>query len=183
MVVVGRADTERIMTIDSARPGDTLVLTKPIGTGIIATAIKADSAPPRAVDAAVASMTELNDKASRAFVDAGVRACTDVTGFGLIGHLTRMLVASGVGAEIDAAAVPVLDAAAGLAAAGHIPGGTRRNIDAAAAVTDWGDVDEQSRVLLCDAQTSGGLLAATTADVPGTVIGRVVDGPPRIAVR
>jgi len=175
MVVVGRADPDKLMTIDAARPGDSLVLTKPIGTGVITTALKAEQAPDEVVAAAVDVMTSLNDASSRAFVERSVRACTDVTGFGLIGHLERMLAASGVGAEIDADAVPLIEGARRLAEAGHVPGGTQRNMDAARSRVDWTDADELTRVLLCDAQTSGGLLAATSADVPGTVIGRVTE--------
>ena len=175
MVVIGRADPEKLMTIDAARPGDALVLTKPIGTGIVTTALKAGAAPEQVVDEAVRTMTALNDDASASFVAAGVRACTDVTGFGLLGHLARMLAASGVAAEIDAGAVPVLAGARALAEAGHVPGGTRRNLDAASAV-EWNGTDAITRILLCDAQTSGGLLAATTADIGGTVIGRITDG-------
>jgi len=183
MVVIGRADPERLMTIDAAKPADALVLTKAIGTGVITTAHKAESAPDEALDAAVRSMTTLNDVASREFLDAGVRACTDVTGFGLLGHLARMLTASGVAAEIHADAVPLLPGARDLAEAGHVPGGTRRNLEAAR-TTEWNGTDDVTRLLLCDAQTSGGLLAATTADVEGTVIGRITDGPPgRIEVR
>lgn len=184
MVVIGRVDRERMMTIDAARPGDVLVLTKPIGTGIITTAIKADTAPEEAVEAAVAAMTQLNDSAASAFMDAGMRACTDVTGFGLLGHLQRMLEASGVGAEIDAANVPILPAARELAEQGHVPGGTRRNLEALEPVVDWVDIDETTRVLLADAQTSGGLLGACP---PGravelsregaVIIGKVTDGP------
>lgn len=175
MVVVGRADPERLMTLDAAKPGDDLVITKSIGTGVVTTALKADEAPAAAVDAAVHSMTQLNDAASREFVEAGVRACTDVTGFGLLGHLGRMLAASGVGAEIDASAVPLLPGALDLARAGHVPGGTRRNLDAARLV-DWGEAGELTRIMLCDAQTSGGLLAAGRGLVTGTPIGRVVEG-------
>jgi len=184
MVVIGRADPDRLMTIDAARPGDALVLTKAVGTGIITTALKAEAAPTGSIEAAVASMTDLNDLASREFVEAGVRACTDVTGFGLLGHLGRMLAASGVGAEVDAAAVPLLPGARDLAEAGHIPGGTRRNLDSAAPAVDWGEADDVTKILLCDAQTSGGLLAATTAAVAGTVIGRIVEATPgRVTVR
>jgi selenide, water dikinase len=184
MAVVGRADPSRLMTIDAAETGDDLVLTKSIGTGVITTALKAEAAPAEAIDAAVASMTELNDEASRALVAAGVRACTDVTGFGLVGHLGRMLAASGVAAEIDASAVPLLPGALELARAGHVPGGTRRNIDAATPTIEWNGADETSQVLLCDAQTSGGLLAACRDAPVGTRIGRIVDGAPgRISVR
>ncbi len=187
MVVVGRADVPKLMTIDAAKPGDVLVLTKPIGTGIITTAIKRDIAPIDAQAAAIASMTHLSDAASKVFVDAGVRACTDVTGFGLMGHLQRMLAASGVGAEIDAEAVPLLDGARALADDGCVPGGTKRNRDAVDALIDWNDTDETTRTLLCDAQTSGGLLGAISPDeaprvvdalsgeLASAVIGRITD--------
>jgi selenide,water dikinase len=196
MVVIGRADPQRIMTIDAALPGEVLVLTKPIGTGVVTTAIKAGAAPDDVIATAVRSMTHLNDAASRVLVDAGVRACTDVTGFGLLGHLGRMLAASGVGAEIDAAAVPLLPGARTLVDAGHVPGGTKRNMDAALPSADFDDADGATRILLCDAQTSGGLLAACEAGVvdrvlaglgdepAAAVIGRIVEGPAgRIAVR
>ncbi len=190
MVVVGRATTSQLMTIDAARPGDVLVLTKPIGTGIITTSIKREIDAPDAVQAAVASMTHLSDNASGALVAAGVRACTDVTGFGLMGHLHRMLNASGAGAEVDADALPLIDGARELADDGCIPGGTKRNRDAVDAHVDWADADETTRVLLCDAQTSGGLLAAVPPDrvsdvvhaldgeLANAVIGRITDGEP-----
>lgn len=189
MVVVGRAHPDRLMTIDAARPGDVLVLTKPLGTGVITTALKADRAPAEAVDAAVASMTRLNAGAAEVLAGAGVRACTDVTGFGLAGHLHRMLAASGAGAHVHASAVPLLDGAAELAAAGHVPGGTGRNREAVEGAVEWGAADELTRVLLCDAQTSGGLLAACPPDavdrileglqgeLAAAVVGEVVDAP------
>jgi selenide,water dikinase len=177
MVVIGRADPGRLMTIDKARPGDVLVLTKPVGTGIITTAVKAGAAPPEVIAGAVASMTHLNDVAARVFVDAGVRACTDVTGFGLLGHLQRMLDASNVGAEIDAAAVPVLPGALELLRAGHVPGGTRRNVEAAEAVVEWIAADDATRILLSDAQTSGGLLGACPADAVDTIVGDLATEP------
>jgi len=196
MVVVGRADARRLMTIDAAKPGDVLVLTKPVGTGIITTAIKRDIAPDEAAHAALQSMTHLSDTASRVLVDHGVRACTDVTGFGLMGHLQRMLNASGVAAEIDAGAVPFIKGARELADDGCVPGGTKRNRDAVDASIDWNDTDETTRVLLCDAQTSGGLLAAISPDeadavvdalsgeLANAVVGRIVEGEPgRITVR
>jgi len=187
MVVIGRADRNRIMTIDAARPGDALVLTKPIGTGVITTALKADAAPAASIDAAVASMIELNDATSRALVEARVRGCTDVTGFGLVGHLTRMLDASRCGAELDASAVPLLPGLRELVAAGHVPGGTRRNLEYASAVV-WEGADEATRLVCCDAQTSGGLLASCPAEVAsaigGSVVGRIVgDEPGRLVVR
>jgi selenide,water dikinase len=188
LVVVGRGSAEELMTIDAAREGDVLVLTKPLGTGVITTAIKAEAAPAEAIDAAVESMTRLNDTAAAVLTGAGVRACTDVTGFGLLGHLHRMLAASGVAAVVDAAGIPLLDGARPLAEQGHVPGGTKRNQEAVSAVVGWRDVDETTRVLLSDAQTSGGLLAACPADrvdaivasldgeLAHAVIGRVVAG-------
>ena len=166
------------------------MLTKPIGTGVVTTAIKADAAPSAAVDEAAASMTRLNDAASAALVASGIRACTDVTGFGLLGHLHRMLMASGVAAAVDASAVPLLDHASALAEAGHVSGGTRRNIEALEGFADWGSAPDLTRVMLCDAQTSGGLLAACPperaddvvsaleGELAAAVIGHVTDGRP-----
>jgi selenide,water dikinase len=170
-----------MMTIAAAKPGDVLVLTKPIGIGAVATAIKAEKAPRKAVEAAVASMTHLNDRASRSMLDAGVRGCTDVTGFGLLGHLGRMLTASGAAARIDATAVPVLRDAALLVARGHVPGGTQRNRDALAASTDWGDADEITQILLSDAQTSGGLLGACPPGAARDLVGEL-SGEPAAAI-
>ena len=161
LAVVGLADPGRLMTIARAAPGDQLILTKAIGTGVIATAIKRGAPDPAAVAAAVASMTLLNAGASQAALAAGVRAATDVTGFGLLGHLHRMLAASGVAARINATAVPVLPDAAALAAAGFVSGGTRANIARIRPATSLDPaVSEELAVLLFDAQTSGGLLLA-----------------------
>jgi selenide,water dikinase len=164
MVVVGRAHPDRLMTIDRATPGDVLVLTKPLGTGIITTAIKRDAVTPDAEEAAIRSMTTMNATASRALVDHGVRACTDVTGFGLLGHLHRMLVASGVSASIDATSVPLLDGVRGLVDDGQIPGGTKRNLETVDPHIDWDGTSDTTRIVLADAQTSGGLLAACAPD-------------------
>jgi selenide,water dikinase len=193
LVVVGEVHPDRMTTNAAARAGDRLVLTKPIGSGIVTTAIKKGQAPPDAARAAIETMTALNDGAAQAGADAGVRAATDVTGFGLLGHLGQMLAASGVAAEIWAGAVPRLQGARRLAEQGHIPGGTRRNLEAAAATTRWDDaLDEVERVILTDAQTSGGLLLAVQASnlqrllealaARGTMaaarIGTVTDGNP-----
>jgi len=165
MVAIGEAHPDRVVTLARARPGDVLVLTKPIGTGVLTTALKRDLLTAADLAPAVASMTTLNAGAARAMLAVGVDAATDVTGFGLLGHLHNMLAASGVAAEIDAAAVPLLPGAADLAARGAVPGGTQRNRDAVAAhVTFAPAVDETTRVLLCDAQTSGGLLLAVPAE-------------------
>jgi selenide,water dikinase len=190
LAVVGLADPVALLTIDQAMPGDQLILTKALGTGVVATALKRDGATAAQVDAAVASMTLLNAGASRAARAAGVRAATDVTGFGLLGHLHRMLTASGVAARLDAAAVPLLPGAAALAAAGFVSGGTRANIDRMrSAVVIDAAVPAELAVLLHDAQTSGGLLlaappgaaAALTAELrrqglPAARVGEVTAG-------
>ena len=161
LAVVGLADPGRLMTIDRAAPGDQLILTKAIGTGVLATALKRGAPDPAAVDAAVASMTLLNAGASQAALAAGVRAATDVTGFGLLGHLHRMLAASGAAARINATAVPLLPDAAALAAAGFVSGGTRANIARIRPATSLDPaISEELAALLFDAQTSGGLLLA-----------------------
>jgi selenide, water dikinase len=165
MVAIGDVHPDRIVTLAGARPGDVLVLTKPIGTGVLTTALKRDLLTAADLAPAVASMTTLNAGAARAMLAVHVHAATDVTGFGLLGHLHNMLAASGAAAEIDASAVPLFARAAEVAARGAVPGGTQRNRDALAAdVTFAPGVDEPMRVLLCDAQTSGGLLVAVAAD-------------------
>jgi selenide,water dikinase len=164
--VTGTVHPDRFMSNGAARPGDRLILTKALGTGLIATALKKGEASPSSAAAAVASMRRLNAAASRAAVAAGVRAGTDVTGFGLLGHLSALLNASSVTATIDADSVPILDGAAALADAGHVPGGTKRNAHAVESHTDYGTTKPAIRTLLADAQTSGGLLLSVPeADV------------------
>jgi selenide,water dikinase len=171
LAVVGLADPGRLMTIDRAAPGDQLILTKPVGTGVIATALKRGTPPPEVVKTAVASMTQLNAAASQAALAAGVTAATDVTGFGLLGHLHRMLTASGAAATVTATAVPLLPAAAGLAAAGFVSGGTRANTARISPFTNLDPaIPAELAVLLYDAQTSGGLLLAAPAAATGTLL-------------
>jgi selenide, water dikinase len=163
LCVVGLVEPDAVVRNSTARAGDALVLTKPLGTGVIATAVKSEQAPPEVVAAAVASMTTLNRAAAEAMIRHGVHACTDVTGFGLLGHLRELAFASGLSARIDAGAVPLLPGAADLVTAGHIPGGTRRNARDLADAVEWDapDADDgTTRWLLLDAQTSGGLLIA-----------------------
>ena len=192
MVAIGEAHPDRIVTLARARPGDVLVLTKPIGTGVFTTALKRDLLAAGDLAAAVASMTTLNAGAARAMLAVGVDAATDVTGFGLLGHLHNMLAASKVAAELDAPAVPLFPGAVELVARGAVPGGTQRNRDSLTAhVTFAPGVNEALRVLLHDAQTSGGLLLAVPAEradalvaalkqegTPAAArIGRVTEGP------
>ena len=165
LCVIGRVEPDQTMTQLRGRAGDRLVLTKPIGTGIAAQAIKrgtlGDEDRARAVD----SMLRLTRAAKDAALGAGVVAATDVTGFGLLGHLHQLGLASGVGARIEASRVPVFSFARELAADGQVPGGTKRNLEYIAAHTSWsGGVEPHERLLLCDAQTSGGLLLAVAPE-------------------
>jgi selenide,water dikinase len=166
LAVVGTIDPERVLTNGGARTGDVLVLTKPIGLGVISTAVKRDTAPPGLVDEAIRVMTTLNEGARDAALELGdaVHAATDVTGFGLLGHLREMLVASGLAAELDAATVPVIDGVRDLIAVDMVAGGTRRNHAFVTDSVDWGALPEPEQLLLADAQTSGGLLIAVSDD-------------------
>ena len=181
MVAVGEVHPDRMVTNAAAQPGDVLVLTKPIGSGVIATAIKEGKASREVIDRAVAVMATLNRGAAEAMVEARAHAATDITGFGLLGHLHRMLVASGVAAHLRARDVPLLEGARELAAAGHVPGGTKRNLaDLAGHVDFAASVDATARTLLGDAQTSGGLLIAVPGDRVATLL-REIDGKAPVA--
>jgi len=184
LVVVGEVHPDRMTTNAAALPGDRLVLTKPIGTGIIATAIKKGTAPDEVVRAAVACMTALNEGAADAARAAGVRAATDVTGFGLLGHLRSMLAASGCAADVHARAVPRLPAVRALAEQGHVPDGTRRNLESLLATTAFdAALDEVERLILADAQTSGGLLLAVPEARLDTLLAALAErGTPAAAV-
>jgi selenide,water dikinase len=165
LAVTGAVQPGRQITNAGALAGDALVLTKPIGTGIITTAAKFQDVEPEVLEGAVETMRSLNHSASRAMVETGVHACTDVTGFGLLGHLHGMLKASNAGARITAGAVPQIDGAWELVQRGVSPGGTGRNLDSVDPVTAWGPgVDHAMKLLLSDAQTSGGLLISVAAD-------------------
>ncbi len=192
MAVVGIAEPDHLITNDRARPGDRLVLTKPLGIGVITTGIKREVVSSQTVKRVVDLMTTSNAAASAAAVEAGVSAGTDVTGFGLLGHLQRVLASSGVAAVVRAGAVPILDEAVSLARDDIVPGGTRRNQKY---LSDWvafeDGVADELRILLADAQTSGGLLLSVPEQVlpallrslddrgvPTAVIGEVEAGQP-----
>ncbi|MEX2628007.1 MAG: selenide, water dikinase SelD, partial [Ilumatobacteraceae bacterium] len=198
LAVVGEVHPERILTVAGLRDGDVLVLTKPLGLGIVSTAVKADRAPEAVAQAAVVEMTRSNAEAAEAARTAGATGATDVTGFGLLGHLRNLLVASGVAADLDVAAIPVLDGVRELADSGFVPGGSRRNLDHVRPLLLGAEDHGPTTVtLLADAQTSGGLLfgaaspAAAERAVAGlaasghaaAVIGRVTAGAPRIRLR
>jgi selenide, water dikinase len=186
LAVTGVVHPDRVLTNAGALEGDELYLTKPVGGGVASTAVKRGTAPEELARAAVEVMCTLNREASEAAIAAGAHALTDVTGFGLLGHLRELASASGLAAEVDADAVPALPGVLDLLAAPEPPiaGGTRRNrawIEEVA--TFEGPVGEEQRWLLCDAMTSGGLLVAGGEGSPGTRIGRLVAGEPgRISV-
>lgn len=159
LCAIGEAHPDELWTNAGALPGDNLVLTKPLGTGILATALKRGLLDETGFAPAVRSMVTLNEGAARAGRDHGVRTATDVTGFGLVGHLGNILQSSGTGAELWFDRLPFLERAEEFARQGVIPGGTERNLEAAGE-TQWNDLDQTERVLCCDAQTSGGLLFA-----------------------
>jgi selenide, water dikinase len=185
LAVVGTVHPDDVLANAGARPGDALVLTKPIGLGVISTAVKRDAAPPELVAEAVEVMTTLNASARDAALEVGhaVRAATDVTGFGLLGHLRELLTASGVAGEVDAAAVPVIDGVRDLVAAGMVAGGTQRNHAFVNDVVDWGALPEDEQLLLADAQTSGGLLIAVAESrAPALVAALERHGAPIAAV-
>jgi selenide,water dikinase len=169
--VTGFVHPDRVVTNAAARPGDRLVLTKPLGLGVITTGIKQERTTRPTIDEAIRVMAALNRAAGQAMADVGASAATDITGFGLLGHLHEMTRASGVRARILLSAVPILEEAWGLARAGIVPGGTQRNRDALAGAVMWEGIGEDGQILLCDAQTSGGLLIA----VPGDRLARLVE--------
>jgi selenide,water dikinase len=152
--VLGEVDPERRVGHDGAQAGDAIYLTKPLGSGLVATAIKQGVCPPALEQAAIGVMTHLNAAAAAAMLAAGVRAATDVTGYGLIGHLANLA----AGAEIQYRKVPFLPGVADLAMKDLFPSGSRRNHEAYRDQVDWGGLDLVDQLLLCDAQTSGGLL-------------------------
>jgi selenide,water dikinase len=182
MAVTGVVHPREVLTNAGGRAGDVLVLTKPLGAGAVATAIKRDLADPGLIERAIAVMTTLNDRAAGQARAAGAHALTDVTGFGLLGHVHELAAASGLAVEIDAGAIPAIDGVLDLLSDERaLAGGSRRNRADADGFTAWGDgVPEPRRRLACDAMTSGGLLAAVPAgreaEIDGWVIGRLVAG-------
>jgi selenide, water dikinase len=196
MAVVGEVHPDRLLRNSGLRDGDTLVLTKALGTGIVTTAIKRGVAPAEVTRAAVDSMLTPNATAAEVAVRAGCTGCTDVTGFGLLGHLQRMAEASRVDVDMEVSAVPLLPGVRALAQDGVVPGGSRRNLDWVADRLEIVDgVGELDVLVLADAQTSGGLLFGVAAEgaesvlgelreagAPAAVIGRASTGTGRITL-
>ncbi|HMP80032.1 MAG TPA: selenide, water dikinase SelD [Pirellulaceae bacterium] len=198
LAVVGTIKPDQVVTNHLGQAGDLLILTKPIGLGIVTTAAKNDQDRLGAISEAIRIMTTLNQDASEVLIEAGVRAMTDVTGFGLLGHLRNMVSASQVSAEVWFDEVPVIEAARQYVQEGIAPGGTHAN---RRFLVDWvtfnSDISKEEELLLCDAQTSGGLLAAVPAESAelalkslhqrchfvSAIVGRLTDSaPPRISV-
>ena len=197
MAVVGTVAPGRQVTNAGAKPGDRLVLTKPLGTGVITTAAKQGTASDDVLQGAVDAMATLNQRASEAMMEVGPHACTDITGFGLMGHLEGMVRGSGVGARIYLSRIPVLPGVRELLAEGVAPGGTHRNLSGVEGITRWDPgLSDEDKLLLCDAQTSGGLLISVASEkaehllreletrgvVGARVVGEIVDGEPGIEV-
>jgi selenide, water dikinase len=164
MAVTGLIDPERIVRNSTMRAGDRLLLTKPLGVGIVTTAIKRGEATQEQIALAIRTMTALNAGASEAMLEAGASAATDVTGFGLLGHLHIALAASGVAATIDAAGPTLLPGTLELAGRGVVPSGTRSNHEFVDPHVGWGQLTESEQLVLADAQTSGGLLIAISEE-------------------
>jgi selenide,water dikinase len=209
LAVTGLVHPDRVVSNAGGRPGDLLVLTKPIGLGIITTAAKQNLDTLDAIGDAIALMTTLNARASEAMQQVGVHAATDITGFGLLGHLRNMTSASGVSAEVEVARVPFIEAARTYVARGIVPGGTHANrrfllgqgsLGAPDAGPVWVEfqprLTESEQLLMCDAQTSGGLLIAVPPEregalhaalvergVVGATIGQLFPGDGTIRVR
>jgi selenide, water dikinase len=190
LAVTGTVRPDGVVRNGGARPGDTLVLSKPLGTGILTTARKRDMISEAELAPAIEQMARLNDRASRAMLAHGVHGATDVTGYGLVGHGGEMARASGVALAFDAHRVPLFAGVLDLIARGAVPGGTHDNLADHARFTHYAsDVGEDYRIALSDAQTSGGLLIAIPRDGAervlaelhdlGTaaIVGEVLDGP------
>ncbi len=187
--IAGVVEESQLVRNQGAQPGDALVLTKPIGTGVIATAIKEGTASGEIVETAIEVMVTLNEGAAKAMNRVGVHAGTDVTGFGLLGHLSEMLIASGVGVEMRTASVPLIEGLRPLAEAGSFPGGSVRNLRAVRPTVVADGIDELIIRILADAQTSGGMLIAVAPDrldaliqaleaehtLAAAVIGRIIE--------
>lgn len=190
--VTGIAMVDRLVRNDQAKPGDVLLLTKPLGSGIYTTAVKQGKATKKQERLVTEVMAELNKGACESMVEVGVNAATDVTGYGFLGHLREMLTASAVAAIVTASEVPRLPDLLELIMAGAVPGGSMTNLQWVNEIVEWGSgIDEYTKVVLCDAQTSGGLIISCPArklerlrsqfrerGVEASVVGVLFDGPP-----
>ena len=197
MAVTGIIEPGKQITKSKAKPGDVLILTKPIGTGVITTAAKQGIANKATIARAIKVMSSLNHAASHVMTKIGANACTDITGYGLIGHLGSMLQASSVGATLKLSNIPMIKGLSGLLKQGIAPQGTYRNLLSSQDLVSWAnDISEESKISLCDAQTSGGLLMSVSASKSNemvselqkagvstiAIIGEIIEEPIRIKV-
>ena len=182
--VLGRVHPDRIVKKGGARPGDQLVLTKPLGTGVMTTALKRGWLDAQGIEPAVRVMATLNRDACLAMNEVGVHAATDVTGFGLFGHLSEMLRDGKLGVRLNASSIPMLAGARALAERGAIPGGTKKNLTKAMENTRFpSGMPEAERLLLADAQTSGGLIIAVAPEKTDALVARLQElGTPAAVV-
>jgi len=195
LVVTGEVEEDKLVTNNNAKPGDKLILTKPLGTGIIATAVKRSIADAEAVKASAISMSTLNKLAAEVMLKIGVNAATDVTGFGLLGHLAEMCEASGISANINYIELPFLPSVKETAEQGILPGGTKRNYNFIKDRVSFSDnLNDVDKLLCSDAQTSGGLLISVPSpkaekyvtefnaqsDIKAYIIGEIVKKSDRI---
>jgi selenide,water dikinase len=173
--VTGTVHPNRVLTKGGARPGDKLLLTKPIGTGIISTAVKGGMASDQVIKAVAQSMAALNKTASEVMLQVGVNACTDITGFGLLGHACEMIQDSRIGLRIHSASVPIFPETIELARMGMIPGGTYRNKEFRSKMVDSAGIADVMLDILFDPQTSGGLFVSVSADKASLLLARLKD--------
>ena len=174
MAVIGSLEPGKEVTKSGSKVGDKLILTKPIGTGLITTGGKQNVVNKRTMDKALESMSLLNKDASEAMMDVGVNSCTDITGFGLLGHMKDMMTSSGVAANIYSSKVPILDGSLELAKSNIFPDGTNRNIDYVADLVSWDpSLEDHMKLILCDPQTSGGLLISVDESKLELLIGKL----------
>jgi len=171
LTVTGVVELDKVVRNDMAEAGDALILTKPLGAGIISKAIKENKASEDDIKEVIKVMSFLNKGASEAMVEAGIKAATDITGFGLLGHLYGMLKASGVGAKLKLSSIPTIKSVWNYAKKGHIPGGTKNNLEYVKGKIIWGDsITDETKYILADAQTSGGLLISCPKEKKGKLI-------------
>lgn len=182
LAIVGEVDPKNLLRNSGFRENDLLILTKKLGVGVITTAIKKQESTEEATDAAIASMLKLNDQAAKIAIESGATGATDVTGFGLLGHLGRAARESKVDVEINVSEVPILPGARDLALAGNLPGGSKRNLEWVEAQLDVGSVEDVDVNLLADAQTSGGLLFGVEPEEVETTLDKLIEAEHDAAV-
>ena len=175
LAILGEVDPKHLLKNSGFRENDLLILTKKLGVGVITTAIKRQESTEEATDAAISSMLRLNNQAAEIAIEAGATGATDITGFGLLGHMGRAARESKVDVEIDVSEIPILPDARNLALAGNLPGGSKRNLEWIESQLDAGSVEEIDVHLLADAQTSGGLVFGVAPEEAETTLNKLIE--------